>query len=1194
MRRIYVLILSVVFILVSLPVMADSGVVASLRNGTTVSCSFKYDTTDYSIGFNIIDEVSKTVRAEGFVAWPQKQFVLTIPQTVQYNGNSYTVTQIANYAFCCASTSDAYKSYMQGINFPDTITTIGKDAFKYNSGLLTISSGGSEGRLPASLSTLGTSAFKSCSALEIDLVIPGTLSEIPTEAFRDSKKIKSITIESGVQKISGNAFYNVEKVSSLVLPKTLTEVNMTAFTRMKGLSELHFTQNDVTFSGTADTSVWKYPEYTNISSYGGCMGGTYCKTGYTKFYVYNAALLNKLKTTITTPINTGNTEETQKCKDYFLANNFTLIDRTVKITSPENNSEVGVLPITVTGTAAAGNSLRIYSNSVLCGTVEADETGNWSCVIQNAEDGYLTISAFLSDNNTDEPDAEVKVFINTQTENPYNAEIESGKLQYFKYNAVCVGGIEWYDTFCLTNNQGWLDTYYTQNNSKTDIPTKSSSPLTDGNSEFSFKNRLELDPTKGEVVLDIKLNDSYLGGRNIEDLFLYMEKSKESADTVCTTKISFSTKETPGNFKPIYTWSEQLSAEEAYFYLRLSGFKQDIDDVDTLRFTINYNGTKPLYIDEIDANDKEDHSTISSKKQTNCEKITPHKLITDNMVLQRNENSIISGTGGVEGATLTVSVNNQIKTTTVKDNKWQVTLDPMTAGGPYDMTISCPGVSTLTVKNIMVGEVWLAGGQSNMALTVQRFLNDIKSDSYLPPYCSSDEERVKVKAEQLENIENDIANSSDDYLRLFQVESTDISVPYDKVRSGKWGVAAPETILSYSATGYYFGRELRKMLGQNIPVGIVISAHSGSGAERWVSEEVIKSQPEYAQYLGTNECTFYNGMIYPLKDINFKGVIFYQGEANVAESVAYEKLFPDLIQNWRDTFDYQNMPFIFTNLAPFSGNWNNLREVQLKTMLNVNNTAMAVITDGGHWEDIHPKDKSQVGYRLAAAANAKAYGSQDEYSGPLYKSMTRKENKLVLEFEHKGTGMVIGAGQDELRGFEISSDGKNFVPAKANIVNDTVEIYADGIEAPVDMRYGWKVDGTDINDPIPATLYNKEGFPAVPFRAKLNGFAINKVTLFDSDGIEITDGIIDTDKLYLKVDYTNQGSIGTPFVVALYYDGILSSLKTYPNRFNYKNDCSENLSLDIDTTKNNPNIKIMVLNDFKTLRPITKSWSLTE
>jgi sialate O-acetylesterase len=475
-------------------------------------------------------------------------------------------------------------------------------------------------------------------------------------------------------------------------------------------------------------------------------------------------------------------------------------------------------------------------------------------------------------------------------------------------------------------------------------------------------------------------------------------------------------------------------------------------------------------------------------------------IIGDNMVLQQGGKVSIWGWADPdEEVTVGVSWNSmKFAVTSDKDGKWSFKINPPKAGGPHEMTFT--GKNTITVKNILVGEVWVCSGQSNMQMSVQSSAN----------------------------AEQEIAEAGYPKIRLFSVKRTVAEKPQSDCE-GNWVECSPETVPGFSAVAYFFGRELYKQL--NVPVGLIHTSWGGTPAEAWTKREVLEADADFATILkryddavakypqamkeyeqklvewkqavekakaeGTNAprrpgepfgpgnpnspAGLYNAMIAPLIPYGIEGAIWYQGESNAGRAYQYRKLFPAMIKNWRDDWGQGKFSFLFVQLANFmktkpepdESAWAELREAQSMT-LALPKTGMAVIIDIGDADDIHPKNKQDVGKRLALWALAGTYGKKLVYSGPIYKSMKVDGSSVILNFDHVGGGLVA-KDNEQLKGFAIAGADRKFVWADAKIDGDTVVVSSDKVSEPAAVRYAW------ADNPI-CNLYNKEGLPASPFR----------------------------------------------------------------------------------------------------------------
>jgi len=480
--------------------------------------------------------------------------------------------------------------------------------------------------------------------------------------------------------------------------------------------------------------------------------------------------------------------------------------------------------------------------------------------------------------------------------------------------------------------------------------------------------------------------------------------------------------------------------------------------------------------------------------------LTVGSLFTNNAVLQRDLPVPVWGTAE-PGRKVTVTFAGQEKTATAGENgKWSLKLDPLAASAEdRTLTVKTDAANeSLTLNNILVGEVWVCSGQSNMAFQLK---GSVGGDAA-------------------------IAAASDPQLRLFAATAQASDEPQTKI-GGSWAAASPESATNFSAVGYYFGQELRKKLG--VPIGLIKSAVGGTPAEAWTARAVLEANPTTAVILKnhadaiaahpkalenykkqepkllakhaeavakakadgkplpkkpaapqdpvTNQRrpgALYNAFIVPLQPYAIRGAIWYQGEANSARGKEYQTLFPTMIGNWRKDWGQGDFPFFFVQITPHQGMTPELREAQRATVETTQNTAMAVSVDVGHPTDIHPKDKRPLGLRLALAAQALVYGKKDlEYSGPTYESHRVDGNKLTLNFSHLGGGLVAKDGA--LKGFTIAGADGNFVAADAKIEGDTIVVSSKDVASPVAVRYGW-VNVPDVN------LFNQAGIPASPFQ----------------------------------------------------------------------------------------------------------------
>jgi len=462
-------------------------------------------------------------------------------------------------------------------------------------------------------------------------------------------------------------------------------------------------------------------------------------------------------------------------------------------------------------------------------------------------------------------------------------------------------------------------------------------------------------------------------------------------------------------------------------------------------------------------------------------------LFSDNMVLQQGMPVPVWG-WAEEGDAVTVSFRGKSVSATTRNLKWSVKLPALKPGGPDVLVVSTKG-RTVRLANVMVGEVWVCSGQSNMEWPMRM--------SHEP--------------------EAGIAAATNKLIRLFEVPNVKSDTPTVRINSS-WQVCSPETVPNFSAVAYYFGRDLQQ--ARHVAVGLIRTDWGGSPAEVWMSREALELNARYreeildayvtaeknhrtallawekekaeaaaagkefkknAPNLGWKPTELYNGMIAPLIPYAIKGAIWYQGESNAGRAEQYRTLFPDMIRCWRRDWGQGDFTFLSVQLAPFmaikdqpqESSWAELREAQWLSTKMLPKAGMAVITDVGDEKDIHPRKKQPVGSRLALAARGLAYGERIEFSGPQYRSMDAKNGKAVLRFDHVGKGLEARDG--ELKGFAVCGSDRKFVWARAEITGNTVVVSSPEIAQPVAVRFGW-ADYPVVN------LWNKDGLPATPFR----------------------------------------------------------------------------------------------------------------
>lgn len=466
----------------------------------------------------------------------------------------------------------------------------------------------------------------------------------------------------------------------------------------------------------------------------------------------------------------------------------------------------------------------------------------------------------------------------------------------------------------------------------------------------------------------------------------------------------------------------------------------------------------------------------------------------DRMVIQRDMPVHVWGTAD-PGEPVTVTFRErEAKSIAAANGRWEVYLAPAEAGGPYSLSVI--GDNTIEINDILVGDVWVGSGQSNMVWPLQRSNNP----------------------------EEEIAAANYPNIRYFKVELDTADERATNVK-GEWRAVSPDTAAELSGVAYFFARHLHGKL--DVPFGIVQSAWGGTPAEAWTSARTMSNQPALAAMVEEfrseadrdrpayearlkrweadaakakaagkeaprrpppprtlrpqhKPSALFNAMIAPLTPFAIRGVIWYQGENNGSrgQGLLYRRLFRSMIEDWRREWGLGSFPFLFVQLANFGrvpevATWPELREAQAMA-LGLVNTGMAVTIDIGNSTDIHPRNKQDVGARLALAARAIAYGERGvDYSGPVFRQATREGGALRLWFDHASAG--LSARGRALEGFEIAgSDGK-FVVADAEISGTTVLVSSAEVDSPVQARYAWAADPT-------GNLINTAGLPAGPFR----------------------------------------------------------------------------------------------------------------
>lgn len=484
--------------------------------------------------------------------------------------------------------------------------------------------------------------------------------------------------------------------------------------------------------------------------------------------------------------------------------------------------------------------------------------------------------------------------------------------------------------------------------------------------------------------------------------------------------------------------------------------------------------------------------------------VSVSNLFTDHMVVQQGKPVIVWGKE-TPGKPVTVTMAGGTATaTTGDDGRWTAKLPALKANsGPHEITIQ--GSSTIKISDVLVGEVWVCSGQSNMAW----------------PVAAANDPQLEALAARFPR------------MRIISVPQVGSQQALDNF-NGQWELVTPETVLQFSAVGYFFGRQLHQTL--DVPVGLIDNAWGGSACEAWIPRDVLQEnghtellahwdklaadydaeavEAKYQKALANwkerakaakaagkpnppaprrprnplvgqhRPANLYHGVLNPIIGYPIQGAIWYQGESNASRAKQYQELFPLMIETWRKAWGQGDFSFYWVSLADFKdevsepsdADWAELREAQTMTMSKLPNTGEAIITDLGEAHDIHPRNKQDVAKRLARWALAQNYGYDAlVYRSPIYKSHELRGNRILITFDHVGGGLDTHDVREVL-GFTIAGKDQKFHPAKARIVGrDQVEVWSDDVLEPGAVRYAW------ANNPI-CNLQNKSHLPATPFR----------------------------------------------------------------------------------------------------------------
>jgi sialate O-acetylesterase len=445
-------------------------------------------------------------------------------------------------------------------------------------------------------------------------------------------------------------------------------------------------------------------------------------------------------------------------------------------------------------------------------------------------------------------------------------------------------------------------------------------------------------------------------------------------------------------------------------------------------------------------------------------------LFADHAVLQQGK--IVPVWGKADpGEHVSVTFDGQsVGATADKDGRWVILLTALAPSSTGAEMVASGRKNTVTLRDVLVGEVWLCSGQSNMEFTVD--------DPRHPDF-------------QLQNAAEEVANARFPLIRFFKVAPQVAESPADGA-TGSWTSCSPGTVGAFSAVGYFFAREIHRSIG--VPIGVITSTWNGTPVEAWMSPAALAGDPSFAvvrarwnrappDYPHRNSwepAGLFNGMINPLLPYALRGVLWYQGESNAVRAGEYRRLFAAMITAWRSHLGQGDIPFFWVQLAgyqppndPGGAEWAGLREAQAQA-LSLPGTGMAVAIDIGDPKNIHPHNKQEVGRRLALIAKSKVYGRTVDCSGPVFAGAERVGSAMRVRFEFADNGLT--AAGKPLQSFELSGVDRKFYPAAASIDRSAVLVQSPKVPEPVAVRYAWH----DVQD---ANLYNGAGLPAAPFRS---------------------------------------------------------------------------------------------------------------
>ena len=456
------------------------------------------------------------------------------------------------------------------------------------------------------------------------------------------------------------------------------------------------------------------------------------------------------------------------------------------------------------------------------------------------------------------------------------------------------------------------------------------------------------------------------------------------------------------------------------------------------------------------------------------------QFFSDGIVLQQQTECRLWGwTSKDKRVSITTSWDNrEYMTKADADGRFEVSVQTPSAGGPYDITFFSALNETFILRNVLIGEVWICSGQSNMEMQMKGF-----------------------KGQPVEGTTEELMQCHDNLLHLFTVKRHATLTPEQDV-TGHWSESTSENVRDFSATAYYFGRSLRRALG--VPVGLIVTSWGGSACEAWMKPEWLRAFPKVQQTISADDVkklqqrcptALYNGQLAPLVGYGIRGVIWYQGEDNVPRYDYYADLLKTMVEGWRQEWKQGNFPFYYCQIAPYDYSligWSGsqlLREQQLKAEQLITNARMAVLMDAGLEYGIHPRKKRQAGERLALLALSNTYGRKGLPDFATYKETTFQNDTAVIAFDRSKEWVYFENGTTS-KNFEVASADRVFHPAtEVWTSRNRVYVKSDGVKKPVAVRYAWRdwAEGDLMHDGLPVSSFRSDDWDMQSAEAQSTG-----------------------------------------------------------------------------------------------------------